>query len=135
MNTSPSAKLAEAFRRAGGDGKPCYGKLDVCVAQDEQTARRIALETWPTSAIQGEMMQILPLPAHFEQAVANVTEDQVAQGIVCDQRPEAHIEKLRAFADAGYDRVVVQQVGAEADRFFDLYSRELLPELAGAATR
>jgi hypothetical protein len=53
----------------------------------------------------------------------------------CDQRPETHLEKLRAYAEAGYDRVAVQQVGVEADRFFDLYERELLPELQTVTTR
>ena len=135
MNTSPSQELADRFRQSGGEGKPCYGKLDVCVAADEATARRIARDTWPTSALKGEIMQTLPLPAHFEQAVAEVTEDQVAESVVCDQRPEAHLEKLRAYAEAGYDRVAVQQVGAEADRFFEMYERELLPEMQVVASR
>ena len=119
----------ERYRDGGGEG-PCYGKLDVALADSEQAARRLAHETWPTSALQGELAQILPLPAHFEQATANVTEDQVAEAILCDQDPRAHIDRLRMFDRAGYDRVVVQQVGVDQERLLHVYEDAVLPELA-----
>ena len=78
-------------------------------------------------------MQVLPLPSHFEQAVAGVTADDVAESILCDQDPGAHVDHLRAYVEAGYDHVTVQQVGDDQDRFFDMYTREVLPELAGMA--
>jgi G6PDH family F420-dependent oxidoreductase len=127
MNTKPDADAVRAYRDAGGAGT-CYGKLDVCLAGSETEARAIALATWPTSAIQGEMMQILPLPAHFEQAVAGVDESAVAASIVCGQDTGAHITRLRAYAEAGYDRVTVQQAGSDQQRLLDAYRREVLPE-------
>jgi G6PDH family F420-dependent oxidoreductase len=132
MNTAPDADAAALFRDEGGRG-PCYGKLDVCLADSEAEARRIALRTWPTSAIQGEVMQILPLPAHFEQATARVTEEQVAESIVCDQDIQVHVDRLREYAAAGYDRVVVQQAGDDQWRLLDAYRHEVLPELAHAS--
>ena len=130
MNTSPDARSVELFRRAGGDGKPCYGKIDVCVAESEDGARRLAHAVWPTSGLQGELSQTLPLPAHFEAAVATVTPDQVAQSIVCEQDPEAHVQRFREYEEAGFDRVVVQQVGDEQERFFGFYAAEVMPRLA-----
>ena len=132
MNTQPDAEATRAFRAEGGSGH-CYGKLDVSLADSEEAARKTALETWPTSAIQGEVMQILPLPAHFEQATANATEDQVAKSIVCEQDIGVHIERLRAYAEAGYDSVTVQQVGDDQWRMLDTYRHEVLPELAQTA--
>jgi G6PDH family F420-dependent oxidoreductase len=131
MNTAPDADAARGFREAGGRG-PCYGKLDVSLAASEEDAKRIAHETWPTSGLGGELAQILPLPAHFEQATANVTPEEVAEAIVCEQDAGVHIDRLREYAEAGYDRITVQQVGLEQERLFDLYAREVLPELAGA---
>jgi G6PDH family F420-dependent oxidoreductase len=129
MNTTPDAEAVSAYRSAGGSGA-CYGKLDVCLADSEKEARRTALATWPTSAMHGELMQILSLPAHFEQAVAGVDEDAVATNIVCDQDIGAHMTALRAYADAGYDRVTVQQVGSDQQRLVGAYRREVLPELS-----
>jgi G6PDH family F420-dependent oxidoreductase len=133
MSTSPDADAVRAFQSAGGAGKPCYGKLDVSLAGSEDEAKRIAHETWPTSGLGGELSQELGLPAHFEAATQHVTPDIVADAIVCVQDAGAHLDRLREYAEAGYDRVTVQQVGVEQERLFDLYAREVLPELAASA--
>jgi G6PDH family F420-dependent oxidoreductase len=129
FTTAPDPAAASRYRDAGGHGL-CYSKLDVALADSDADARRLAHATWPNSALQGELAQELPLPAHFEQATANVTEDQVAQMILCDQDPKAHVQRLLEHAEAGYDRVVVQQVGTDQERLLDLYGRSVLPELA-----
>ena len=49
------ASVVEEFRRSGGEGKPCYGMVHVCFAQDEATARRTAHEWWPNAAIGGDL--------------------------------------------------------------------------------
>jgi hypothetical protein len=107
----------------------------MALADSEADARRLALETWPTAALGGELGQVLPLPAHFEAAVAHVTEDDVAESILCSQDPDAHIARLQEFERAGYDRVVVQQVGLDQDRLFEMYAGSVLPAFAGALTR
>jgi G6PDH family F420-dependent oxidoreductase len=129
MNTKPDADAVGRYRRGGGEG-PCYGKMDVALADTEPAARALALETWPTSALGGELGQVLPLPAYFEAATALVGEDDVAESILCDQDPQAHLDRLREYGEAGYDRVVVQQVGVDQDRFLDMYARSVLPSFA-----
>jgi alkanesulfonate monooxygenase SsuD/methylene tetrahydromethanopterin reductase-like flavin-dependent oxidoreductase (luciferase family) len=106
--------------------------MDVALADTEAAARALAFETWPTSALGGELGQVLPLPAHFEAATALVSEDDVAESILCDQDPQTHIDRLREYGEAGYDRVTVQQAGAEQDRFLDMYARSVLPSFATA---
>src|SRR3954451_20272304 len=130
-NTAPDAELLGVFHGAGGSGKPAYGKLDTCVADDDATARRIAHETWPTSGLGGEIGQQLALPEHYEQAAANVTEEQCAEGILCSNDPEVHAARIREFLDAGYDRVHVQQCGQDQERLLALYERDVLPQLRG----
>ncbi len=44
--------------------------------------------------------------------------------------PRAHIERLREFDRAGFDRVVVQQVGVDQERLLHLYEDAVLPELS-----
>ena len=129
MHVAPDGESVQAFRDAGGAGKPCYGKLDTCVAADDATARRIAFETWPTTALEGELGQELATPEHYEQASANVTEEQVAAGILCSSDARKHIDAIAEFADAGFDHVLVQQCGDDQDRFIALYAEEVLPEV------
>jgi coenzyme F420-dependent glucose-6-phosphate dehydrogenase len=134
MHVAPEPELIEAFRDAGGAGKPCYAKLDTCVAEDDATARRIAHETWPTAALQGELGQQLALPEHYEQATANVTEEDVAEGILCSNEAERHVAAIRELAGAGFDHVVVQQCGQDQERLIALYAEEILPHAAAASS-
>jgi coenzyme F420-dependent glucose-6-phosphate dehydrogenase len=135
MHVAPEAELLETFRAAGGGGKPGYGKLDTCVAASDAEARRIAYETWPTSALQGELGQELATPEHYEQATANVTEEQVAEAILCSADPQAHIGALREYADAGFGHVTVQQCGPDQQRLIALYADEVLPEVTAPTGR
>lgn len=130
IGTSPNAETITAFEQAGGRGKPKYGQLTVCWASDEASARKTAHEIWPNGAIPGELGQELPMPAHFEQAAQLVTEDQVAESVVCGPDAERHIAEIQKYADAGYDYVYIHQVGPDQEGFIDFYQRQVLPRFA-----
>jgi G6PDH family F420-dependent oxidoreductase len=129
ITTAPEAELVKQFQAAGGAGKPAYGQLTVCWAEDEATARRIAYEYWPTAAVRGELSQELPTPAHFEQAAKMVHEEDVAQAIICGPDPERHIAAVQEFVAAGYDHVYIHQIGPNQEGFFRFYERDVLPKL------
>lgn len=133
VGTAPEAELLEAFEAAGGEGKPRYGQLTVCWAEDEAEARRTAYEWWPNAALRGTLGQELPLPSHFEAAAAMVTEDDVAEAVVCGPDPERHAEAIDAYVEAGYDHVYVHQVGPDQEGFLRFSERELLPRYARAS--
>ena len=73
ITTSPQKELVDKFASAGGASKPRYGQVTVCWAPDETSARKTAMEWWPSGAVSGELSQELPLPRHFEQAVQMLT--------------------------------------------------------------
>ncbi|HEX6270435.1 MAG TPA: TIGR03557 family F420-dependent LLM class oxidoreductase [Anaerolineales bacterium] len=125
ITTSPDSELLEAFSQAGGKGKPCYGKVALCWAESEAEARRTAYEIWPNAGLQGALSTELALPAYFEQAVQLVTEDQVAERIICGPDPEPCIAALRKYAEAGFDYVSLHQIGPDQEGFFEFYKREL----------
>jgi coenzyme F420-dependent glucose-6-phosphate dehydrogenase len=127
--TSPDKKVEEQFDRAGGKGKPCYAEMTVCWADDEKKARKTAFECWPNVAIKGELTQVLPAPAHFEQAVKMLREEDVAQQIVCGPDPAPYIEDLQEYEKAGFNHVFIHQIGADQAGFFRFYERELMPRL------
>jgi G6PDH family F420-dependent oxidoreductase len=127
ISTKPRSDLIEAFREAGGDGKPTMGQLTVCWAESEKEARRRAREFWPNALVSSEVSAELPLPRHFEQLTEEASEDQIAEIIVCGPRPETHIEAINKFAEAGFNHVFVHQVGDQQDGFFDFYRNEIIP--------
>jgi coenzyme F420-dependent glucose-6-phosphate dehydrogenase len=130
VTVAPDKEIAERFDSFGGAGKPKLGQAHVCWAKTEKEARRTAHEIWPNGGLQGALSQELPLPEHFEQAAKTVTEDDVAESLVCGPDPERHKEQIREFEAAGYDHVYVHQVGPDQQGFLDFYAREVLPEFA-----
>jgi coenzyme F420-dependent glucose-6-phosphate dehydrogenase len=134
ISTAPDGALLDAFDVAGGSGKPRYAQLTVCWATSEAAARRTAHEVWPNAALRGPLGQELPLPSHFEAAAAMVTEDDVAEAIVCGPDPAAHIARIDEYLEAGYTHVYVHQVGPDQDGFFRFYETEILPHYATVAS-
>jgi G6PDH family F420-dependent oxidoreductase len=134
ISVAPKREIVDAFDQAGGRGKPKLGQLTVCWAEDEARARRIAKEWWPMAAVPGAASQELPLPSNFEQVSSIVSEDLLAQSIVCGPDPQKHLDAIRKFAQAGFDHVYVHQVGPEQDAFFEAYRREVLPQMERIGT-
>ena len=136
--THADAEIITAFRGAGGKGKPIYGQWTGSWATTEAKGKRTLKEIWPTGAIEGMASQELPLPLHFEQLTASVTEEQLAEHTPCGPDPEPHLAKARELIEAGVDHVYVHQVGPEQEGFLRFAAKELLPELrngAGSAKR
>jgi G6PDH family F420-dependent oxidoreductase len=124
--TMPDPDLIDRFRsrarekRVEAGTKVCYGaNRDAAVA----TAHRL----WPNEVLPGELAQVLPQPAHFEQASELVTEEMVADSVPCGPDLDEHVAALQEFADAGVDHLYVQQIGSEQQPFFRAYAEHILP--------
>ncbi|MEV4456071.1 LLM class F420-dependent oxidoreductase [Microbispora sp. NPDC049633] len=133
IHTAPAADMVEAFHKAGGEGKPCAAGLKVCWSEDEAEARRTVHRLWPNQGIPGEAAQLLPLPRHFEQLAQLVTEEAATRSTPCGPSPEAHLNAIREYVDAGFDEVYVNQIGPDQDGFFEFYATRILPRLREAS--
>ncbi|MFJ9538409.1 TIGR03557 family F420-dependent LLM class oxidoreductase [Streptomyces sp. NPDC101225] len=129
ITMTPEEPMVEQFRKGGGGGKPVSGGTKVCYGTDRDEAVRTVRERWSNQFLPGETSQILPSPRHFEQLGPLVTEAAVRENTVCGDDVEEHVAALRAFADAGFDRVYVNQIGPDQRGFFDFYRTKVLPQL------
>ncbi|HEX6458726.1 MAG TPA: TIGR03557 family F420-dependent LLM class oxidoreductase [Thermoleophilaceae bacterium] len=127
--TSPD-ELIKQYRDEGGTG-PVQAGTKVCFGSDEAEARKTAYRLWPNEQLPGELAQVLPTPAHFEQASELVTEDMVAGTVPCGPDLDHHMNTLQEYADAGVDELFVQQIGPNQDEFFDTWAREFVPRFNG----
>jgi G6PDH family F420-dependent oxidoreductase len=130
--TSPDSEAVEQFRQRAGEGKLVAGGAKVCWAPDEAQARKTVHRLWPNSGLPGELSQILPTPAHFEQASELVSEQMLAEETPCGPDLEAHLEMIESFADAGFDELYIHQIGGD-ERFFEIYANEVLPRFGGGS--
>ena len=123
------AKLVDRFIAAGGAGKPRYTELNVCWAPEEAEARRLAYARWPIAGMQGALLSDLRLPSHFAQAASTLTEEAIAQAVICSPDPTCHIAAITRAAEAGYTHFWLYQIGPDQAGFFQFYAREVLPKL------
>jgi len=128
--TEPDRKLVARFKQHGGEGKPCYGELHVCFDENEQKAQQLAHELWGVAGLPGQLFSELPLPALFEKSTELVSVEQVAKLIPCGPDPEKHLRAMREYIEAGFDRVLIHQIGPNQVPFMDFYAREIFPRLS-----
>ncbi len=122
----PDEQEVKRFRDAGGNGLVAGG-MKVCWGADEAQARATAYRLWPNEQLPGELAQILPTPAHFEQASELISEDMVAEAVPCGPDLDLHLQAIRRYQDAGFDELYIQQIGPDQERFFEAYAEEILP--------
>jgi G6PDH family F420-dependent oxidoreductase len=128
VTTRPDQESIDLFRDIG-PGKTVTVNGKACVAASVDDAERIAFERWPTTGLPGELNQVLPTPAHMEQAVSLVRPEQVTSIIPCGPDPERHIQAMRKFRDVGADELYVAPIGPHYREMINLYAREVIPAL------
>jgi G6PDH family F420-dependent oxidoreductase len=127
VTTTPDADGIARYRSRGGTG-PVHAGTKVCYGPDEEAARATAYRLWPNEALPGELAQILPTPAHFEQACELVTPERLSTPVGPDI--DRHLEALQAYADAGVDELYVQQIGPDQEPFFREWAPQVLERFA-----
>jgi G6PDH family F420-dependent oxidoreductase len=135
INTEVDDELIRAFEAAGGTAKHRFVEMTVCWAEDEREARATAHETWGLAALEGMLFTELPTPQLFEAAMKPLSEDAVAEAVICGPDPEPYLEKIRKAGDAGYTHVCLHQVGPEQEGFIDFFQRQILPALHDSGAR
>ncbi|WP_420310396.1 LLM class F420-dependent oxidoreductase [Streptomyces sp. YS-B37] len=129
ITMAPDTSAIERFRRSGGGTKPVSAGLKVCWATDKDEAVRTAHRLWANEQLPGELAQLLPTPRHFEQASELVGPDRIEASLACGDDPDAHVEAVKEYVDAGFDTVYVNQIGPDQQGFFDFYRTKVLPRL------
>ena len=122
--TAPESDLVDSYRTAGGDG-PCFAEVPMAWAASEADAVR---EAWRTSrwAVTGwKVMSELPNPINFEAASSAVRDADIRRQFAIGSTVDPYVQAVRRYLDAGYERVVLQNVGPDPDGFFDFFASEL----------
>ena len=128
ISTGPDSEVIDSFKKAGGAG-PLYCEVQVCYSKDEDAALKTAREYWPNMAMGGQLGQELALPSLYEAVAEHVGDDKLKESASLGPDPDAHIEGIKKFAEAGYDHLCIHQIGPDQDAFFEFYEDQVLPKL------
>ncbi|WP_405552025.1 LLM class F420-dependent oxidoreductase [Streptomyces sp. NBC_01171] len=131
--TEPKKELLESFDRHGGTGRPSVGQLPVSFDTDRDAAISRAHDQFRWFGLGWKVNSELPHPDSFHSATQFVTEDDVASSIPCGDDPEAFVEAVRPYVDAGFSEVALVQIGGPSQpAFIDWSEKTLLPALRNA---
>ncbi|MBV9797168.1 MAG: TIGR03557 family F420-dependent LLM class oxidoreductase [Solirubrobacterales bacterium] len=123
----PDEDAVARFRSTARTDAIVQGGLKVCWGEDERRCVKTVYRLWPNEALPGELAQVLPTPEHFEQASTLVTEEMIASSVPCGPDLERHLEQIKAYEEAGFDELYINQIGPDQDAFFAAYREHVLP--------
>ncbi len=127
--TEPEAELIEAYVGAGGKREATWTQIPLSWHPDEAKGAEQARDQFRFGYPGWKVMAELPNPVNFAAATETVTTEAMAEMIPCGPDPERHVEGIRAYMDAGFERIAVVQVGDDQEGFLKFWCDEVLPRL------
>lgn len=129
FTTDADRDLVDKYKKAGGEG-PRYAEVSLSWAPTEEAALKSAHTLFRFSATGWKVQAELPNPVNFEAASSVVREADIAESFAYGPDVQRHLEKIRTYADAGFDHLALVNAGPDVDGFFRFYADELAPALS-----
>jgi G6PDH family F420-dependent oxidoreductase len=126
IGTEPEPALRERYRAAGGTGEQ-VGQFPVRWDADAEAAQQLLRDQFRWAALGWKVQAELPGPPGFDAASQFVRPEDMASVGAWGPDVGPYLEKLQAFADAGYSRVALVQVGDGQEEFCEWVASELAP--------
>lgn len=127
--TSGQKEIVDEYRKSGGKGD-VYSQLTICWGEDEEKAKSTAHHLWAFSGLTGQMNQDLRTIADFEDAVALVSADRLAEKVPCGPKVGPIVTMANKAIEAGVDHLYFHQIGPDQEGFVQFWEEELQPALA-----
>lgn len=122
------AAVVDAFREAGGAGKPVHIQHALSWDQTEAAALSQARDQWAPVLAGGEVNWDLRRPADFDRLGALVSDDHLRMALAISADPGWHAARIAALAEIG-DVVHLHCVGRNQRAFLEVFGRAVLPDL------
>jgi G6PDH family F420-dependent oxidoreductase len=129
INTSPDKDLVERYRAKAQRGALAQAGIKVAYAPTADEGVEHAHRLWANAGVPGELAQVLPTPAHFEQVSSLVTKEMTAGSVVAGPDPKEHVEAFQPYLEAGFDQIYVANMGPHYREMITMYGEKVLPAL------
>jgi G6PDH family F420-dependent oxidoreductase len=126
--TEPRREIVEAYREAGGGG-PCHLEVSVCFDDTDEGAVETLHRYARWSLLDWSVLPELPTTRSFDAASQSVRPEDVAKAVPHGPALERYAEKVREAVDAGFDHVILHQVGPRQEEFMRFFEDRLRPAL------
>ena len=117
----------DAFRGAGGDGKPVYIQLHLSWAPTRADAMSAALDQWRNCLVPPGPAWELATPEEFDAAVAGAEAEDVATGVKVSADLGEHVAWITELFELEPAGVFLHHVGLDQERFVEVFGADVLP--------
>jgi G6PDH family F420-dependent oxidoreductase len=131
--TEPRPELVDAYQAAGGNG-PRYAEIAMCYARTDDHGKATAHKFFRWSLAGWPVMAELPDTEGFAAASKNISPDDVADAIPCGPEAARHLDAIGRYIQAGFDHIILTQIGPAQEEFFEFFKRELAEPLRQSAS-
>ncbi|NJQ04359.1 TIGR03885 family FMN-dependent LLM class oxidoreductase [Streptomyces lonarensis] len=118
-----------AYREAGGAG-PAVLQAHLSWDRSREAALAAAHDQWREPVLGSEVGWEIARPRHFEEVGRFVTPADVEPYVHVSADLAEHADWLARQAAAGFDRIMLHQVGPDQLRFVEEFGAHVLPQLA-----
>jgi coenzyme F420-dependent glucose-6-phosphate dehydrogenase len=129
QSTETLTEIIDAFRGAGGAGKPLFLQVHVAIAEDDAAARAHAFDQWRFNAVSSDAAANLTRPEDFERLSEKVRPGDMDRHVFIASDAAAHAAKLAEYAEMGFSEIYVHNVGRNQREFIGKYGEQVLPKL------
>jgi coenzyme F420-dependent glucose-6-phosphate dehydrogenase len=120
-------KVIDAFRRGGGDGKPLYLQVTLNWDVTNEAALEGAHEQWRFNALGGDINWELRSPEQFDEATRHLRPSDMHDTVRISSSVAQHIDWLSEYAELGFERLYLHQVGRNQQEFIACFGEKVLP--------
>jgi coenzyme F420-dependent glucose-6-phosphate dehydrogenase len=123
-------KFDDGAREAGKDpaAAPKVLQLHLSWAPTDEEAMANALHEWPNGGMKFPKADIRS-PFELEQMAKLVRPEDFEGRMVISADPDVHRAHIQKFADLGFDRIYLHNVGRNQRDWIDVFARDVLPAL------
>jgi coenzyme F420-dependent glucose-6-phosphate dehydrogenase len=134
---APREKIEKVFERfdagareAGKDPgtMPKVLQLHLSWAATDEEALTNAMVEWPNGGMRFPKGDIRS-PFEFEQMAKLVRPEDFEGRMIISSDPDAHRAEIQRFADLGFDRIYLHNVGRNQREWIEVFGRDVLPKL------
>jgi coenzyme F420-dependent glucose-6-phosphate dehydrogenase len=122
-------EIVKAFRANGGENKPMYLQSHIAYAPTDAEAVAAAYDQWRTNTLPSEISTALPHPEQLTAATKSVRPEDMHAAVRISSDLGRHIEWIERDFARGFDAVLLHEVGAEQERFVEVFGEKVLPRI------
>lgn len=121
MPDGETRRIVEAFREAGGEGKPMAMQVKLSFDEDDASALTGAHEQWKTNVFDGPVSEVLRTPDQYEAIAKFVRTADVAKMVRVSSDLSRHEAWLHEDLALGFDALYLHNVNTRQEAFVDAF--------------